>query len=148
MDSASLQQALTQVIANLLARNRSYFGAGGPGYYGVEVENVSSDGSEFDFILTFKSGVRYCCVEHGCHIALYGSDKSCAGWFKKVRDGLKAAGVANLPPMTVRKLHVVVEKGTISDGLPNSLYTHDSKLEYGRGPFHEVEDTDGERPSS
>jgi hypothetical protein len=147
MDSASLRQALTRVIANLLARNRSYFGAGGPGYYGVEVENVSSDGSEFDFILTFRSGVRYCCVEHGCHIALYGSG-SCAGWFKEVRDGLKAAGIENLPPMTVRKLHVVVEIGTISDGLPNILYTHERKLEYDRGPFHEVEDADGERPSS
>ena len=28
----------------MLARNRSYFGAGGPGYYGVEVGNLSSDG--------------------------------------------------------------------------------------------------------
>jgi hypothetical protein len=143
MKPPSLQQALTQVISEMLARNRSYFGAGGPGYYGMEVGNLSSDGSEFDLTLTFKSGVRYCCIEHGCHIALRGSNESCAGWFKRVRDGLIMAGIGNLPPMTVGKLHVVVEKGAISDGLPDSLYSQESRLEYDRGPFHEVGQTEG-----
>jgi len=54
----------------MLAQNRSYFGAGGLGYYGVEVENLAPDGTEFDLMLTFKSGVRYCCIERGCHIPL------------------------------------------------------------------------------
>jgi hypothetical protein len=144
MQLPGLQQALTQVISEMLARNRSYFGAGGPGYYGVEVGNLSSDGSEFDLTLTFKSGVRYCCIEHGCHIALYGSNQSCAGWFKKVRDGLRMAGIENQPLMTVRNLHVVVEQGAISDGLPGHLHAQESRLEYDRGPFHEVERTDGE----
>jgi len=127
----------------MLARNRSYFGAGGPGYYGVEVDNLSSDGSEFDLILTFKSGVRYCCIEHGCHIPLYGSSESCAGWFNEVRDRLRMARIENLPPMTVRKLHVVVEKGAISDGLHHDPCPFKSRLEYDRGPFHEVGQTDG-----
>ena len=148
MKPPSLQQALNQVISQMLARNRSYFGAGGPGYYGAEVDNLSSDGSEFDLTLTFKTGVRYCCIEHGCHIALYGSNQSCAGWFKKVRDGLKMSGIENLPSMTVRKLHVVVEKGAISDGLPDNLYYQGSTLEYDIGPFHEVEQTNGERTNS
>jgi hypothetical protein len=58
MEPPSLQQALTQVISELMARNKSYFGAGGPGYYGVEVGNLSPDGSEFELTLTFKSGHR------------------------------------------------------------------------------------------
>src|SRR5262245_19325758 len=147
MKPPSLQQALTQVISGMLARNRSYFGAGGPGYYGVELGNLSSDGSEFDLTLTFKSGVRYCCIEHGCHIALYGSDQSCAGWFNKVRDGLKMAGIEGLSPMTVRNLHVIVEEGAISDGLPGNLCSQESRLEYDRGPFREIGQP-GERTNS
>jgi hypothetical protein len=141
MKPPSLQQALTQVIAEMLALNRSYFGAGGPGYYGVEVDNLSSDGSEFDLTLTFKTGVRYCCIEHNCHISLY-EGGSCAGWFIKVRDRLRAAGIENLPPMTVRNLHVVVEKGAICDRLHDDPRPQDSRLEYDRGPFHEIEQTD------
>src|ERR1700722_17805196 len=120
MQPLSLHRALTRVIFEMLARNRSYFGAGGPGYYGVEVENLSSDGSEFDLNLTFKSGVRYCCIEHGCHIPLDGSSENCAHWFDEVRDRLMVAGIEDLPPMTIRKLHVVVEQGAISDDLRHS----------------------------
>jgi hypothetical protein len=50
MQPTILQQALTRVISEMLARNRSRFGDGGPGYYGVAVDNLSSDGSEFDRI--------------------------------------------------------------------------------------------------
>src|SRR5262245_35932438 len=104
MQPPSPQQAITQVISDMLARNRSDFGAGGPGYYGVEVDNLSSDGTEFDLHLTFKSRVRYCWIEHGCHIPLCGSSKNVAGWFQEVRDRLKEAGIDNLPPMTIRRL--------------------------------------------
>ena len=145
MQPASLADTLTQVISDMLARNRSYFGAGGPGYYGVEVENLSLDGFTFDLTLTFKSGVRYCCIEHGCHIALYGSSQSCAGWFKKVRDGLRMAGIDNLSPMTVRKLHVVVEQGAVCDGLHHNPCPFVSRLEYDRGPFHEVGQIEGKK---
>jgi hypothetical protein len=137
MQPPSPQQALTQIIAEMLARNTSYFGTGGAGYYGVEVENLSSHGSEFDLTLTFKSGVRYCCIEYGCHIPLYGSGDKCAGWFREVRDRLRMAGVKNLPPMTIRKLHVVVEQGVISDDLRHNPCSHESRMEYEEGPFHE-----------
>jgi hypothetical protein len=146
MKPPRLQQALTQVISDMMARNRSYFGAGGPGYYGVDIDNLSSDGAEFDMNLTFKTGFRYCCVQHGCHIPLYGSSKNYAGWFKQVRDRLKAAKIENLPPMTIRGLHVVVEKGAISDGLHHEPCPHESTLEYDLGPFHEVERTGDEPP--
>jgi len=139
MQPSSLAQVLTQVISDMLARNRSYFGAGGPGYYGVEVDNLSSDRAEFDMHFTFRSGIRYCCVQHGCHLPLYGSSKNYAGWFKQVRERLKAAGIENLPPMTIRRLHVVVEKGAMSDGLQHEPCPHESRLEHDLGPFHESE---------
>ena len=130
-----LQQALTRAISDMLADSRFYFGNSGPGYFGVEVSNLSPDGSRFDLTLTFKSGYRYCCIEWGCHLALYSS-----GWFREVKDRLAAAGITNVPPMTVRNLHVVVEKGTISDGVGNVPGPHESRLEYDEGPFHEVGD--------
>lgn len=122
---------LQQVISEMLARNRSYFGAGGPGYYGVEVDNLSPDGSEFDLTLTFKAGVRYCCIEHGCHIPLHN------GWLKKVRERLRATGIEDVPPITHRKLHVVVEQGAIVDDLNHNPCSHESRQEYDEGPFHE-----------
>jgi hypothetical protein len=147
MNRPGLQQALTLVISEILARNRSYFGAGGPGYYGVEVDNLSSDGSKFDLDLTFKSGVRYCCVEYGCHIPLHGSGKSFADWFNEVRERLSAAGFVNLPPITVKKLHVVAEKGVMcggNDSQGHDSRTLDNRLEFDYGPFCEVVQPDGE----
>jgi hypothetical protein len=76
-------------------------------------------------------------MDHNCHIALY-EGGSCAAWFKELRDGLTLAGLDNVPPMTIR-LHVVVEKGAIRDGLPGSLHVQESRLEYDRGPFHEAD---------
>jgi hypothetical protein len=138
MQPPGLTQVLTQIISEMMARNRSYFGAGGPGYYGVAVANLSPDGSEFDLKLTFKSGVRYCCIEHGCHIPLYGRGQRSAGWFKHIRDGLHAGGFCKVPPLTVRKLHVVVEKGAITDVPHSEPRPLQSTVEYDCGPFHEV----------
>ena len=143
MPHSDVQQALAQVISEMLAEGRFYFGPSGPGYFGLEVCNLSSDGFEFDLALTFKSGVRYCCIEWGCHIALYSS-----GWFQTVKDRLRAMGVTNLPPMTVKNLHVMVEKGAISDGPGNIPRFHESVLEYDVGPFHEVGRTEGEQTGS
>ncbi len=144
MQPPSLQQALTQVISDMLARNRSYFGAGGPGYYGVKVDNLSSDGTEFDLNLTFKSGVRYCCIEHGWHVPLYDSSKNYASWFETIRNWLKEAGLEDVPPMTIRRLHVVVEEGAICDGLQHDPRPHESRLEYDLRPFNEIGGADGE----
>jgi hypothetical protein len=131
---AASSSLLQQVIADMLARNRSYFGAGGPGYHGAEVEKLSPDGSEFGLILTFKSGVRYCCIEHGCHIGLFRS-----GWFQEVRDRLRAAGIDDVPPMTIRRLHVVVESGAIVDEGRHGPCRQEGRAEYDEGPFHELE---------
>jgi hypothetical protein len=146
MQPPSLQQGLTQVISDMLARNRSYFGAGGSGYYGVRVDNLASDGAEFDLNLTFKSGVRYCCIEHGCHVPLYGSSRNDAGWFKEMRVRLKEAGIENVPRMTIKRLHVVVEAGAMSDGLRHDPCLHESRLEYDLGPFHEIGEAE-EKPT-
>ena len=40
--SPNLDQALAQIISDMMTQNRSYFGAGGPGYYGVEVNGVGT----------------------------------------------------------------------------------------------------------
>jgi hypothetical protein len=92
MPLPDVQQALAQFISDMLAEGRFYFGPSGPGYFGLEVRNVSANGSEFDLALTFKAGVRYCCIEWGCHIELYSSR-----WFQAVKDRLRAIGVTNLP---------------------------------------------------
>jgi hypothetical protein len=143
MPPSDVQRALAQVISEMLAEGRFYFGASGPEYIGLEVSNLSSDGSEFDLALTFKAGIRYCCIEWGCHIALYSS-----GWFQAVKDRLGAKGITNLPLMTVRNLHVLVEKGAISDGPGNIPCRHESVLEYDVGPFHEVGRTEEEQTGS
>jgi hypothetical protein len=131
------------VISEMLAEGRLYFGPSGPGYFGLEVSNVSSDGSEFDLALTFKAGVRYCCIEWGCHMALYSR-----GWFQAVKDRLKATGLTNLPAMAVRNLHVLVEKGAISDGPGNVPRPHERVLKYDVGPFQEVGRAEREQAGS
>jgi hypothetical protein len=145
MPPLNLQQALVQVIDDMLAECGFYFGPSAPGYFGLEVSNLSSDGSEFDLTLTLKAGVRYCCVEWGCHLGLYDSE-----WFRKVKDRLKAKGFASLPPMTVRNLHVLVEKGAITDapGNANIPRPYDSDWEYDVGPFREAGRADGEPPDA
>jgi hypothetical protein len=131
-----LQEALTQVISEMLARNRPYFGGGGPGYYGVEVTNLSSDGCDFDLTLTFKAGVRYCCFQALCHVPLNPSSKN--AWFGKIRERLKATGNENVPTMTIRRLHVVVEQGAISVvGPRDKPYRHECRTEHDEGPFKE-----------
>jgi hypothetical protein len=143
MSLPDVQQALAQVISDMLAEGRFYFGPSGPGYFGLEVSNISSDDSEFDLALTFKSGVRYCCIKWGCHIGLYASD-----WFRTVRRRLAARGITELPPMTVRNLHVLVEKGAISDCRGNIPRPHESVFEYDVGPFYEVKRAEGEQTGS
>jgi hypothetical protein len=137
MHPSGFGQAFVRVVSELLARNRSYFGAGGPGYYGVEVDNLSIDGAEFDLCLTFKSGVRYCCLEPGCHLPLSRSTESRAAWFREVRSRLAAAGVESPPPMTIRTLRVVAETGAIFDDPSKNQCPLERDLEYNEGPFHE-----------
>ena len=139
MKPTDLQKALTQVIADLLAKNKPKHRSGHTDYYGLEVKNISPNGSVFELNLSLKKGVSYCCIEQGCHISLDEADENNANWFRQVRDGLKVAGIETLSPMIVSKLHVIVEKGVICDSPDGEPYTHESKTEYDCGPFYEVQ---------
>ena len=55
-----MKNKLTHTFSELLARNQ---GANGRrDYYGLRIENVSAEGSEFDLILVFKACESYCCA--------------------------------------------------------------------------------------
>jgi hypothetical protein len=128
-----LPRRLTQVFVDQFAQNTPHFGGGGPGYYGVRLENIASDGSEFDLVLTFRSGVRYCCIELGCHCGI----RSPRYW-SGLRKQLDAHGLCELPLPTIRSVRVVVEQGALIDlgGVPRG----DKSWEYEEGPFAPVED--------
>lgn len=139
MEPTDLRGALQQAIRALFARNRSHFGAGGPEYYGVEVLNVSDDGSQFDLALTFKTGTRYCCMELGCHLpfALHGANK--AKWIKRFRQLMTNRGYAELGPITINNVHVIVEEGAIVDIVPNQPKVNERRSVYDSGPFREID---------
>ena len=114
---------LDQTFNDLFARNTSYFGGGKPGYYGVRVENLVPDGSELELVLTFRSGVRYCCPELGCHC-----DFRSVGFWSRLRDGMDARGLVSLPLPRIRTVRVVVEDGAIFD--PGGLRVPLSRVGY------------------
>jgi hypothetical protein len=128
--AAPVKAALDRAFRDLLARNRSYFGAGGPDYYGVRVENVSEDGSVFDLVLTFKAGVEYCCIESGCHFGYYSRDT-----WAQLRRPLGRHGLGAVPPLTIRKLRCIVEPGAMTE-VPGRRPC--DAMEYEQGPFHEI----------
>jgi hypothetical protein len=97
-------QKTTAALIELLSGNLR---AGGErDYYGVRVDEITPDGSEFDLTLTFKAGKRYCCPELGCHIGYSEVD-----WWRRLREVMRGLGLARTPPMTIRTLRVVVESG-------------------------------------
>jgi hypothetical protein len=105
-----VHERLTQVFVDHLARNTSYFGGGGPGYYGVRLENIARDGSELDLIVTFQAGERYCCSEPGCHFDF----RSTETW-SGVRRDMDVQGLRALPLPRIHILRVVVEEGALFD---------------------------------
>jgi hypothetical protein len=119
---------LTRLFADQLARNTPHFGGGGPGYYGVRLEDVAPDGSELDLILTLRSGERYCCLELGCHFGIGGTR-----YWSGIREEMDASGLGDLPVPTIRVIRVVVEAGALIDlgGVPR----RHKPMEYEGGPF-------------
>ena len=95
---------LVATINQYFARNPA--ARGRPGYYGVRVDNVAEDCSEFDLTLTFKSGERYCCAEPGCHTGFQALE-----CWPELREVFGSHGLAAVPPVTIRRLTGVVERG-------------------------------------
>jgi hypothetical protein len=127
-----MHQQLATVFIEYFATNRA---AGGRrDYYGVQVDGVADDGSELELTLTFKSGERYCCAESGCHTGFQWSES-----WRRLRTLFGRHGLAELPPVTIRRLRGVVERGALlrcnlAFGLPEDDregYTYQS------GPYHE-----------
>ncbi len=133
-----LSERLTQVFVDHLARNTPYFGGGGPGYYGVRLENIAPDGSELGLIVTLRSGERYCCSQPGCHF-----DFNSAETWSGLRGDMDAQGLRGLPLPRIHSLRVVVEEGALFD--PGGLRSPPLKSRgYVRehGPFSPVIESD------
>src|SRR5262249_27533037 len=107
---SDLHRRLTQALEEAMAANAPYFGGGGPGYDGLRVEDVAPDGSAFDLVLTFRSGVRYCCCEPGCHVPSFSG-----GWWAWLRECVDRQGLAHLPLPVIRTLRGVIEQGAVFD---------------------------------
>jgi hypothetical protein len=88
----------------------------------IAVSNVSSDMAEFDVTLTMKAGVSYCCMEYGCFVPTASREL-----YADLHESLTA------PPVTIRSLRVVVEKGAVVTG-----QVMEAK-EYTVGPFREAD---------
>jgi len=75
---------LSRTFIDVFAANQPYFGGGGVGCYGISLENVAPSGTAVDLMVTFRSGVRYCCFEPGCHFAFF-SERGW-NWLRACRD--------------------------------------------------------------
>ena len=114
-----MQQEMTAAFIELFSGN---LGAGGDrDYYGVLLDGMTPDGSDFNLTLTFKAGRRYCCAEIGCHLAY-----SDVHWWRELRELMRKVGLAQTPPMTIRRLRVVVESGARLA----------CRTDFGRGKLH------------
>ena len=142
---AAIRMALTPSATVLQEVFIEYF-AGNRGsrnrkdHYGVEVVLISSDPLELDLVLTFKAGERYCCFESGCHHWLFVR----SSW-ERLRDTLKARGLGDLPPLTIRKLIIRVEReaiGTVYKTLGADEVAQ-REYEYAEGPIREGDAKDG-----
>jgi hypothetical protein len=120
-------QTLARIFADEHAGNLT--AGGDAGHYGFEVVNLSDDLSTFDLVATFKAGQVYCCLEWGCHFRLRADD------WRSIRARVDAAGLQSLPPLTIRNLRCVVERGALWE-LEGKTHVADSYV-YSVGPFVE-----------
>jgi hypothetical protein len=132
-DAEGVHRRLTRVFEAQLARNTPHFGGGGPGYYGVRLENVAPDGSSIDLVVTFRSGVRYCCMETGCHFGV-GHE----GYWSRLRKDMNAHHLSHIPLPTIRVVRMLVEDGCLIDLSPGKPRTQKA-MTYEVGPFDPVE---------
>jgi hypothetical protein len=135
-----LDERLTLAFADLFAENRSWFRDRevlvGPRYYGVHVTAITPDGSEVELVLTFRSGIRYCCFEPGCHFAFCDE----RGW-QRLRECLGRHGLGHLPLPVVRRFRGVIERGAVMQpgmvGTPEACFVMEGS-EYEVGPWHPI----------
>ena len=137
---SALHEQLTRAFAELFAANVPWVGGGGPGYYGVRLENVAADGSQVDLVVTFRSGVRYCCFESACHFPYF----EARGW-TRLRKCLDREGLSHLPLPVIRKFRGVIEPGAVmTPDRTNPASVWEERLEYEVGPLRPVTPGSGE----
>jgi hypothetical protein len=103
-----MHKQLTVALVEFFSANQA--ARGRRDYYGVRIDKVADDDSVFDLTLTFKSGERYCCCEDGCHAGFALNDSRC---WRRLREVFGRQGLADIPPVTIRRLHGVVEHGAL-----------------------------------
>jgi len=136
----ALHRGLTLGFLDFLTQESPFLmktgGQGRRDYYGLQLENVSEDGSELDLVFTFRSGEVYCCTEEGCHIPFYCEE----GW-QHLRHFLTMEGLGDLPRITIRKVRVVVEEGAevLPGGAEGMTPVPCRAQQYETGPYIEPE---------
>lgn len=100
----SMNERLTRAFVAYLAGNKGPEGQ--PVEYGISAE-YEQPNSVVALTLVFKRGVRYCCIEWGCH---FGASRP-GGW-DELRECFSAAGVEPTSTITLH-LQVVVEQGAV-----------------------------------
>ena len=96
-------EAIERAFLALLSRNKFY--GGEKPDYGVQVVNVSQSGHEVTLELIFKSGVRYCCTELGCHLS-FNNEREWA----RLHQALNLTGAEVVRPLTL-SIQTVVQSG-------------------------------------
>jgi hypothetical protein len=125
-----LREQLTRAFIDLFGADIPYLGTGGSGSYGVHVENLATDASYLDLVLTFRSGVRYCCFEFACHFPFY-DERS----WSRLRGCMDRHGLGDFPLPVIRKVRGVIEKGAVVQPSPvGPVYIMEGS-EYEAGPF-------------
>ncbi|MCE9566259.1 MAG: hypothetical protein K8U57_29910 [Planctomycetes bacterium] len=127
----NLHERLTQAFIEVFGASIPWFGGGGPGHHGVQLEYVADDGSEVDLVLTFRSGVRYCCFESVCRF----DERSARAW-ATVREYMNRQGLEDLPLPVIRKFRGVIEIGAVvTPDRIKPAYVWDKHQEYEKGPW-------------
>jgi hypothetical protein len=138
-EACEVARRLEQAYARLLARTA--YADESEEYYGIEVVPLCEDGHIFRLYLTFKCGHSYCCVEPDCHFDLWTTE----GW-SRLREELSDVGLADLGPLTITKVCILVEEGALvglrhpGDQRP---LTSAGRQSYELGPFLEEYPVEG-----
>jgi hypothetical protein len=106
--------------------------------YGVRVSELAEDRKSLLLVLTFRSGLRFCCPEPGCHLSLLLR----ADW-ERFRSLAREAGVELGSPLVVR-LHCVYERGALFAVNPGSARPEYRPIEMSEAEvvYHEAEVVD------
>jgi hypothetical protein len=99
---------VTMILKELLAANR------GPNPSDPETRQspdygvaASLEGNVLDVVLTFKKDRAYCCMEWGCHLALFDGRR-----WKRLHEALAKSGVV-APPSLRLQLCCEIEEGEV-----------------------------------